>query len=78
MADLTEQLDRNFEISKSADRRAKRMEGDYLALEGRLRRVEDEAQTGEVVRDQLRVDKERVSCVRARFACKLLVARIWR
>ena len=58
---LTEQLDRQYEISKSADRRAKRMEGDYLSLESRLQRVEDEANSGEVLRDGLRHDKERVS-----------------
>ncbi len=60
---LIQQLERQYEISKSAERRAKRMEGDYLSLEDRLRKVEDEAQTGEVLRDELRVDKERVSAV---------------
>ena len=57
---LTEQLDRQYEISKSADRRAKRMEGDYLSLEGRLQKVEDEANSGDVLREELRHDKERV------------------
>ena len=57
---LTEQLDRQYQISKSADRRAKRMEGDYLSLEGRLRKVEDEANSGDVLREELRHDKERV------------------
>ena len=63
LRDLTEQLDRQYEISKSADRRAKRMEGDYLSLEGRLRRVEDDAHSGEVLRDELRHDKERVNII---------------
>ena len=57
---LTEQLDRQYEISKSADRRAKRMEGDYLSLEGRLQKVEDEANSGDVLREELKHDKERV------------------
>ena len=65
--DLSEQLDRQYEISKSADRRAKRMEGDYLSLEGRLRKVEDEAQSGEVLRDGLRLDKERVNVLYHRY-----------
>ncbi len=60
LAAVTEQLEKQLDISKSAERRAQRMESDYLHLEGRLRKVEEESTTADVIRDGLRMDKDKV------------------
>ena len=58
---MTEQLDKQFELQKSADRRAKRVEGDYLELESNLRRQESELASQGALRDGMRSDKENVN-----------------
>ncbi len=60
LAAVTEQLEKQIEITKSAERRAQRMESDYLHLEGRLRKIEEESTTADVIRDGLRMDKDKV------------------
>ena len=60
---LTTQLDGQLEHQRSSERRAQKAEGELFSLEERLRRAEGELSAGDVLRDGMRADKERVSIV---------------
>lgn len=61
VATLTNQLDGQFELQRTADRKAKQAEVQLLDMEDRLRRAESELCAGDVLRDGMRSDKGRVS-----------------
>ena len=60
MADLTAQIESNLVASTAAERRVSRFQPDMLNLEERLRKAEHELAAGDVMRDGLRADKEKV------------------
>ena len=71
ISSVTEELQRQHEGQRQAERRAKRVEADIADMEERLRRTEGEATAGDVLRDGLRVDKERVSIHFITSVCKI-------
>ena len=60
VASLTQQLDAQYELHRTVDRKAKHSEAQLLDLEDRLRRAEGELCAGDVLRDGMRMDKDRV------------------
>ena len=57
---FAEQLDRQYEMNKSADSRAKRVETDFYGLQEQIHKLEEELAAGEALRDGLRLDKDKV------------------
>ena len=60
VAQLSEQLAGQMDVARGADRKAKQALVDMCEVEEQLRRRESELAAGDVLRDGLRVDKERV------------------
>lgn len=58
---LTEQLSAQLDLQRGADRRSQKIQGDMFSMEENLRRAEGELAAGDMLRDGLRFDKERVS-----------------
>ena len=65
---LTEQLENEFKLRKSEERRFRNVESEFSELQHRLRSTEGELATGEALREGLRTDKERVSAKTMLFA----------
>ena len=61
ISELTAQLEAQYELQRTADRKSRRSGDDLLQLQERLRNAESELAAGDAFRDGLRVDKERVS-----------------
>lgn len=59
--DLSNQLENQCDLERTAEGKLRRVEKDFLELEERLRRAESEMAAGEALRDGFRIDKERVS-----------------
>lgn len=60
MKELTEQLETQYGLHKSAAVRARKAESDASELQRRLESVEGELVAGDVLRDGFRSDKEAV------------------
>lgn len=58
---MTEQLESQYELHKSAAARARKAEVEMSELVERLKSAEGELVAGDVLRDGFRTDKERVS-----------------
>jgi len=58
--DLTKQLDIELNNSRNVELKAKRLEADVLELQQQLRKYENELAAGDMLRDGLRIDKDRV------------------
>lgn len=59
--DLTDQLESQYELHKSAAARARKAETEASEMIRRLQSAEGELAAGDVLRDGFRTDKERVS-----------------
>ena len=59
-AQITDQFERQREVHLSAESRTKRVEADYFEIKERLRRMEEDISSTEVIREALRIDKEKV------------------
>jgi DNA-directed RNA polymerase subunit K/omega len=57
---LTEQLETQYELHKTAAHRARKAESDLLSYDERLRSAEGELAAGDVLRDEFKTDKEKV------------------
>lgn len=57
---LTEQLETQYELHKTAAHRARKAESDLLNYDERLRSAEGELAAGDVLRDEFKTDKEKV------------------
>lgn len=60
MKELTEQLESQYELHKTAASRARKAETEVAELIERLKSAEGELVAGDVMRDGFRTDKERV------------------
>ena len=58
--DLTKQLDTELNNSRNSELRTKRLEADVLELQQQLRKYENELAAADMLRDGLRLDKDRV------------------
>lgn len=57
---LTEQLETQYELHKTAAHRARKAENDLMSYDERLRSAEGELAAGDVLRDEFKTDKEKV------------------
>ena len=57
---LTEQLETQYELHKTAAHRARKAENNMMSYEERLRSAEGELAAGDVLRDEFKTDKEKV------------------
>ena len=61
VSQITEQLEAQLELQRTAERRVRQYDSQRADVEERLRKMEAELVAGDVLRDGMRVDKERVS-----------------
>lgn len=59
LTDLANQLEAQCSYAKDGEHKSRRLEGELINLEERLKRAESELAAGEVLKDGLRVDKDR-------------------
>lgn len=57
---MTEQLETQYELHKTAAHRARKAENDLMCYEERLRSAEGELAAGDVLRDEFKTDKGKV------------------
>ena len=60
IGNLTSQLEKHYEMQRSVDSRAARVEGDFVQMKNRMRQWEDELGAADALRDGMRNDKEKV------------------
>lgn len=63
VASMTDQLGNQVDLQRTAEIRAQKVEGTLYSMEDKLRRAEGELAAGDMLRDGLRMDKERVGVV---------------
>ncbi|XP_062614112.1 coiled-coil domain-containing protein 170-like [Saccostrea cucullata] len=73
---LTEQLETQYELHKTAAHRARKAETDLLSLEERLRSAEGELAAGDVLRDEFKSDKGKYLRALQRLGEKMKMDRI--
>ena len=61
VTDLTKQLDIELHNKRNSELKCKRIEADFLEMQQGMRKFEGELAAGDMMRDGLRIDKERVS-----------------
>lgn len=61
MDEMAKKMEAEYDLHRNSERKSKRLEADFLDLEERLRKYESEMAAGDMMRDGLRTDKERVS-----------------
>ncbi|KAK3093737.1 hypothetical protein FSP39_019476 [Pinctada imbricata] len=73
---LTEQLETQYELHKTASHRARKAESELAELEERLRSAEGELAAGDVLRDGFKLDKEKYLRALQRLGEKMKMDRI--
>lgn len=73
---LTEQLETQYELHKTAAHRARKAENDLMCYEERLRSAEGELAAGDVLRDEFKTDKEKYLRALQRLGEKMKMDRI--
>lgn len=73
---LTEQLETQYELHKTAAHRARKAENDLMSYEERLRSAEGELAAGDVLRDEFKTDKEKYLRALQRLGEKMKMDRI--
>ncbi|XP_022332635.2 coiled-coil domain-containing protein 170-like [Crassostrea virginica] len=73
---LTEQLETQYELHKTAAHRARKAENNLMSYEERLRSAEGELAAGDVLRDEFKTDKEKYLRALQRLGEKMKMDRI--
>uniref|UniRef100_K1Q8J9 Coiled-coil domain-containing protein C6orf97 n=1 Tax=Magallana gigas TaxID=29159 RepID=K1Q8J9_MAGGI len=73
---LTEQLETQYELHKTAAHRARKAENDLMSYDERLRSAEGELAAGDVLRDEFKTDKEKYLRALQRLGEKMKMDRI--